>query len=77
MLTLEQYLNVAYLWHAEQHQGYNPFDRPENIEELQSMINQDEYATMPADGWIDVANDGVSTIEDDIERHAEKFTRDT
>ena len=25
-MTLEQYLNVAYMWSAEQTEGYNPYE---------------------------------------------------
>lgn len=39
MMTLESYLNVAYLWMAEQEEGFNPYETTHDIEALQDDIN--------------------------------------
>ena len=40
MMTLEQYLQVAYIWYAEKQEGYNPFNGSEaEYEELANEIN--------------------------------------
>ena len=42
MMTLEQYLSVAYLWHAENEAGSNPFESENSqleLLDLQSQIN--------------------------------------
>jgi len=34
MMTLESYMNVAYLWFAEQEEGFNPYEGNADIEYL-------------------------------------------
>ena len=40
MMTLEQYLSVAYLWHAENENGFNPFESENSQLELLDLQNQ-------------------------------------
>ena len=40
MMTLEQYLSVAYLWHAENETGFNPFESENSQLELLDLQNQ-------------------------------------
>ena len=34
MMTLESYINVAYLWYAEKEEGFNPYEGPIDMETL-------------------------------------------
>lgn len=74
MMTLEQYLNVAYMWQAEKSEGYNPFEGLANWQD-EFMGQQDfEEGSVADDGWVDYP-DNVNTIpvEEEKEKHAERF----
>ena len=60
MMTLESYLNVGYLWHAEQQVGYNPFDNGEFDDDESMVIGPD--GVRKEDGWIDYP-DIVTKVE--------------
>ena len=78
MMTLEQYLQVAYIWYAEKQEGYNPFNGSEaEYEELANEINGPLEDKVADDGWVDY-NDNVNTVEgkeDDL-KHEDKFEID-
>ena len=79
MMTLENYLAVAYVLLQNQETDENPFANipvpAYDLEELKDQINrQDDY--MAEDGWVDYGDDRVNTMPDGveaIERHKEKY----
>lgn len=57
MMTLEQYLQVAYIWFAEKQEEYNPFNSEaatvEDFDELADQINGPPGDRVADDGWVD------------------------
>ena len=72
-MTMEQYLQVAQMYYAEQEEGFNPFDgSEEEYAKLAVQINAGFQVT--DDGWID-SGEKVNTLqeEEDQERDGVKF----
>ena len=60
MMTLEQYLQVAYIWFAEKQEEYNPFNSEamdEEYDELAEQINGPLGDQVADDGWVDYNDD--------------------
>ena len=65
MMTLEQYLQVARMWYAEQHDEFNPFEGDFDIlNDEGDIIKQGPEYKVADDGWVDYADDGINTIAD-------------
>ena len=86
MMTLESYLNVAYLWMAEQQEGFNPYEETTDIRALQAEINYQSDGSPMARGttsnvsnagWVDYADmqSAVAKVEDET-RHEVKFDKE-
>ena len=65
MMTLEQYLQVAKMWYAEQNEEFNPFNdgSMDFMDEEEENRRQGPEYKIADDGWVDYA-DGVNTIPD-------------
>lgn len=83
MMTLESYMNVAYLWMAEKEEGFNPYESRQEIENLQNEVNyaSDESPMVQRGGdnmsdsaWADYADmDSTVAKVENNDRHENKF----